>query len=156
MFLRPEQLGRLNGYLVECRSRSALLDAQLSAAVRTSVDETRLGLQLLTDATNFMHTMRHNFMQIDQYCKDVKVRSEAGERIACGDTRSLAGSNLHSRSRVHLEVRRWPRMSRIGTERVSSLTHPLLCPALLVCLTPLLRSVRPPRFARDPARAHRA
>lgn len=72
MFRTADQLGRLPVFLAECVRKKGAIEAQLSSAVRTQVDETRLGLQLLNDAAAMMTRMRHNFHAIDAYCKDCK------------------------------------------------------------------------------------
>ncbi len=76
MFRTSDQLSRLPVFLSECIRKKSAIESQLSSAVRTQLDETRLGLQMLSDATNMMHTMRANFHAIDQYCKDCKVRQK--------------------------------------------------------------------------------
>ncbi len=74
MFRSSSELARLPAFLHECARKKANIEAQLSSAVRTQVDETRLGLQLLQDAHTMMQKMRKNFLAIDQYCKNCKVR----------------------------------------------------------------------------------
>lgn len=77
MFRSSDQLTRIHVHLSETIRSKEAIEAQLSSAVRTQVDETRLGLQMLTEASTMMKRMRENFMAIDQYCKDVKVRMAA-------------------------------------------------------------------------------
>jgi hypothetical protein len=72
MFRSPSQLSRLPAFLHECERKKSGLEQTLSTAVRTQVDETRLGLQLLGEAAQMMQKMRSNFQQIDTYCKDCK------------------------------------------------------------------------------------
>ena len=82
MFRSSDQLSRLPVFLSECVRKKTSIEAQLSSAVRTQVDETRLGLQMLNEAAAMMHKMRSNFAAIDQYCKDCKVHRHTASRRA--------------------------------------------------------------------------
>lgn len=105
MFRSSDQLTRLQPYLGECLRRKAAVEAQLSSAVRTQVDETRLGLQLLREASQMMTRMRDNFAAIDQYCKDCKMVLRDSPEI---NRVNLARKNLDATTRLLEKFRSLP------------------------------------------------
>jgi len=105
MFRSASELSRLPAFLHECARKRAGIDAQLSSAVRTQVDETRLGLQLLQDATTMMTAMRRNFLAIDQYCRDCKLVLRDSPEIQRVNT---ARKNLDATTRLLDKFRSLP------------------------------------------------
>jgi hypothetical protein len=105
MFRSAEQLTRLQPYLAECVRKKAAVEAQLSSAVRTQVDETRLGLQLLQESSVAMTRMRANFLAIDQYCKDCKMVLRDSPEI---QRVNLARKNLDATTRLLDKFRSLP------------------------------------------------
>lgn len=105
MFRSAEQLGRLPAFLAECNRKKAAIEAQLSSAVRTQVDETRLGLQLLNESAQLMHQMRNNFHAIDSYCRDCKMVLRDSPEIQKVNT---ARKNLDATTRLLDKFRSLP------------------------------------------------
>jgi len=105
MFRSSSELARLPAFLQECARKQATVEAQLSSAVRTQVDETRLGLQLLAEAANMMTKMRRNFQAIDSYCAECKSVLRDSPEIARVNT---ARKNLDATTRLLDKFRSLP------------------------------------------------
>src|SRR6185312_1807031 len=88
-----------------CLKKKAHIEYQLSSSVRTQVDETRLGLQLLSDSSTMMQRMRDNFNNIDVYAKACKLLLRDSPEI---QRVHIARKNLDATTRLLEKFRSLP------------------------------------------------
>jgi len=117
LFRTRESLARLGVQLDEVSRKQAAVEAQLTAAVRTQVDETRVGLQMLGEASNMMKKMRQNFLAIDQYCKDAKLVLRDSPEIHEVNT---ARRNLEATTRLLQRFRSLPAQAEQLVEELNA------------------------------------
>jgi len=68
----PDQLARVTAHRADYANRKHQIDMQLASAVRTQVDETRMGLELLLNSAEAIARIQNNFQVIDKYCHECK------------------------------------------------------------------------------------
>eukprot|EP00457_Paulinella_chromatophora_P001239 gb/GEZN01001241.1/.p1 GENE.gb/GEZN01001241.1/~~gb/GEZN01001241.1/.p1 ORF type:complete len:1001 (-),score=247.07 gb/GEZN01001241.1/:140-3142(-) len=92
-----EQLARVRHIKADYEKRKALVQAQLSSAVRTQVDTTRLGLDLISESVTMVTEVRNNFKHVDEACKTCKAQlKDNGEidDVNCVRTNLIATNSL--------------------------------------------------------------
>jgi predicted phage-related endonuclease len=72
LFRTCDTLTHLNHYITESLQKQTMLEQQLTTTIRTQVDETRLGLELLSTNNSIINNIRTNFKNIDTYCFECK------------------------------------------------------------------------------------
>eukprot|EP00808_Paulinella_micropora_P000663 g13927.t1 len=92
-----EHLARVRHIKADYEKRKAQVEAQLSSAVRTQVDTTRLGLDLISQSVTMTEEVRQNFRHVNDACKHGKeLLKDNGEieDVNCVRTNLVATNSL--------------------------------------------------------------
>lgn len=108
LFHNFDQLARVNHYKEDYEEKRAKAEQQLSSALRTQMEETKLGLQTLATSAERVSSIRNNFIDIDIYCTECQGLLSEWDDIKRVNN---AKTNLEATTRLIENFRSIPRQA---------------------------------------------